>query len=54
MQTFIKINQARRSDRYEAAQVASREAGFQRIHLDTEVPNAELVAEDTVYVPAAE
>jgi hypothetical protein len=30
-----------------------REAGFQRIHLETEVPNAELVAADTVYVPAA-
>lgn len=29
-----------------------REAGLQRIKLDTEVPNAELVAADYVYVPA--
>lgn len=28
-----------------------KEAGFQRIRLDTEVPNAELVAADRVYVP---
>jgi hypothetical protein len=29
-----------------------KKAGFQRIKLETEVPNAELVAPDKVYVPA--
>jgi hypothetical protein len=32
---------------------AGNNAGYQRIRLETEVPNAELVAADSVYVPAA-
>ena len=32
---------------------AWKQAGFQRIRLETEVPNAELVALDSVNVPAA-
>src|SRR3989441_8611134 len=31
---------------------AEKKAGFQRVKLETEVPNAELVAADEVYVPA--
>jgi len=31
---------------------AEKKAGFQRVKLETEVPNAELVAADQVYVPA--
>ena len=31
---------------------AEKKAGFQRVKLETEVPNAELVATDQVYVPA--
>jgi len=30
-----------------------RKAGFQQVKLRTEVPNAELVGADRVYVPAA-
>jgi hypothetical protein len=32
---------------------ARKDAGLQKIRLDTEVPNAELVTSDSVYVPAA-
>jgi len=32
---------------------AGKKAGFEKIRLETEVPNAELVAMDSVYVPAA-